>query len=322
MFVSCQKRKLDANAYRDALTFKVWSTFYQMYPKQKDLSHQFRVLLNNDDAAKESVIAALGSLNQDCLRTFFCDTDFSDTSLVSLTEISSLAALAFCSELGLLWPLDEWPLDETIYKDWCRVVKERKALTELKTLYLQEMIQDVPALLHSLSALPDLTLVGFANDSVLEDVNNRRDFIPQMKAHGQWVPASDDQMIQFTDLIYAWGAYSQLAIADRLRLLYDFANEISHTSSAGTGAKASEHAQDGEKVTLSMTDDSIQVPRTKKQLLWYIRKEPPKRSFSKRQRETQTVTATAADKEYSGAKKRKARQTEQQDIWCLLGQFG
>jgi hypothetical protein len=200
-------------------------------------------------------------------------------------------------------------------------VKEKKALTELKTLYLQEMIKDVPALLHHFSALPALTLVGFANSSALEDVNNQREYIPRMKAHGQWEPASDEQVIQFTDIIYGWGAYSQLAMTDRLRLLYEYANEITHTSSAGTGVKALENAQDGEKVTLSMTDH-IQVPRLKKQLVWYIRKEPPQHSASKRQRESQTVIATAMDKEYSGAKKRKVRKDKQQDIWCLLGQFG
>jgi hypothetical protein len=104
-----------------------------------------------------------------------------------------------------------------------------------------------------------------------------------MKANSQWEPASDDQVVQFTELIYGWGAYLQLVMADRLCLLYEYANEITLTSSAGAGVKALRNAQNGVKVTLLVTGH-LHVSRVTKQLVWYVRKESPEQSCSKRQR--------------------------------------
>jgi hypothetical protein len=131
-----------------------------------------------------------------------------------------------------------------------------------------------------------------------------------MKANSQWEPASDDQVVQFTELIYGWGAYLQLVMADRLCLLYEYANEITLTSSAGAGVKALRNAQNGVKVTLLVTGH-LHVSRVTKQLVWYVRKESPEQSCSKRQRGRQTVNALAIDRGCRGAKKRKVRQDKQ-----------
>ena len=307
----------DINAYRDALTFEAWTLFHQAFPAQVQLSHHFRVSHQQADIEWNSIVANLSKLDDPCVRTFFSGlgTSLDLSQLLSLLDIPSLAALSIIplARLGRVHE-SEISADYNRMRNWCRAASEKKALPNLKLLYLgavsKNAAQDT-VLLDYLSALPALTLVGFGRSQL--DLTGA-------KTYGPWEWDMEDSD-RYTWILNAYET-DHRSVAERVLLLYNIA-EGAPLSTSDTWEPRGKflgkllRGKGEREVRLSMTCNG--GISSNDDVVWYRRKDVSPSTSSKRPQESQATTTT--DEGQKGAKKRKVRRNKQQDVGSLLGEF-
>jgi hypothetical protein len=314
------KGGLYADQRSDALTFEARTIFLRAFPAEAKLSHHFRVSREQAEMHWDSIVASLSSLEDPCVRTFFCGLGLGlDTrQLLALTSISSLAALALipAQRTRRSWESDG-VAEYGPVRNWCRAAGEKNALPHLRVLYLgaasMDIAQDV-VLLDYLSALPALALVGLERTSF---------FFTGVRTHGQWEWATQDSD-RYTQLLQGYDEAEHSSVAERVLTLYNIADG---KGSLATGTETKHivslerllRDKHKKQVRLSMTCFSVVSGRFDGDIVWYRRRSFSPPFSSKRPQEGQTTTTT--DEGQKGTKKRKIRQNKQQDIGSLLGEF-
>lgn len=314
----CAPRR-DINAYRDALTFEAWTLFHQAFPAQAQLSHHFQMSLQQTETEWDSIIAHLRKLSDPHVRTFFCGLgiSLSLSRLLSLMNIPSLSALSLipAHRIGRVHE-NEILADYNRLRNWCRAASEKKALPNLKMLYLGATSKDAAqdtVLLDYLSALPALTLVGFKRTQL---------DVPGAKTYGpwEWVKKDSDR---YTLILKGYDEREHRSVAERVLHLYNIA-EGTPLPTSGTWVQPGGSLEKllrgkGEReVRLSMTCFGIVSSRLD-DVVWYRRRSFSPAFCSKRLQESQIVTGV--DRGEKGEKKRKIRRSKQQDVGSLLGEF-
>ena len=314
----------DINAYRDALTFEAWTLFHQAFPAQVQLSHHFRVTREQVDMEWNSIVANLSKLDDPCVKTFFGDLGESlDLSqLLSLLDIRSLAALCLFPLVRLGVHESEISADYNRMRNWCRAASEKKALPNLKLLYLgagsKDAAQDT-VLLDYLSALPALTLVGFRRTQLA--FRRTQLALPGAKTYGPWEWDKEDSD-RYTLILNGYKTH-QRPVVEQVLLLYNIADGAPLPTSdtwelPGKSLGKLFRGKGDREVRLSMTCGSgiFSLPDD---VVWYRRKDLSPSVSSKRPQESQVAATT--NEGQKGAKKRKVRRNKQQDVGSLLGEF-
>jgi hypothetical protein len=305
---------------RDALTFEARTILLRAFPAQPQLSHHFRVSREQAEMHWDSIVASLCSLEDPCVRTFFCGLGLGlDTrQLLALTSMSSLAALALipAQRTRRSWESDG-VAEYGPMRNWCRAAGEKNALPHLKVLYLgaasMDTAQDV-VLLDYLSALPALTLVGFERTSFS---------LTGVRTHGQWEWVKGDSD-RYTQLLQGYDETEHSSVAERVLTLYNIADG-KEPLATGTGTKHGVSLErllrdkHKKQVRLSMTCFSVVSGRFDGDIVWYRRKDFSSSFSSKRPQGSQV--ATGVDGGEKGEKKRKIRRSRQLDVGSLLGEF-
>ncbi|KAF9701513.1 hypothetical protein EKO04_000744 [Ascochyta lentis] len=275
----------------DTLTFSAWTLFQQAYPNQFELNHAFRVSHHDSITSWSSIVKSLSVLDSSVL-TRFCayGMDLDLSQFMSLVDIPSLAALIQINHSR--YRSDNRTMSDFSIRDWCRAVYEKKAFQKLKLLLVPSMSD---ALLRHLVGFPALRLVG-----VSRRCTGRTG---ALKAYGQWIhPGSVDEA-KYTETICG----SQHSIAEKTERLYRYAEEL----------PPSERGVDN-PVTLSLTCAAAEPALHNESISWFIR-DP---AASETQPQWPQDAKTVQDGSGPATKKRKVRQTKQQDVASLLGSFG
>ena len=302
---------LIADQCSDALTFEARTIFLRAFPAEAQLSHHFRVSREQAEMHWDSIVASLCSLEDPCVRTFFCGLGLGlDTrQLLALASIPSLAAL-------VLIPARRGGESDGVaeygqMRNWCRAAGEGNALPQLKVLYLGAVSRDIAqdkVLLDYLSTLPRLTLVGFKRTSLS---------FPGVRTHGQWEWANGDGD-RYTQLLQGYDETKYSSVAERVLTLYNIADGKPPTKN-GVSLERLLRDKHRKQVRLSMTCFSVVSGRFDGDIVWYRRRSSSPAFSSKRPQESQIVTGV--DRGEKGEKKRKIRRSKQLDVGSLLGEF-
>ncbi|KAH7094930.1 hypothetical protein FB567DRAFT_16028 [Paraphoma chrysanthemicola] len=148
----------------DALTYNAWNVFYDAFPDELNPQHEFHVYQQDERSTVPtqlpSITGRLTRLDTNLI-TFLCIRDFSLTfdHLKTLISIRTLAGLVLeQSRRG-----GTSDLSARNFTDWCRAVKERDALRQLRLLIMCDFGIGRKTVLPSVTDFPSLRLVGLQN---------------------------------------------------------------------------------------------------------------------------------------------------------------
>lgn len=226
--------------------------------------------------------------------------------LLSLTAVPGLTAL-----VHLLPPQPPpQPFSASDVRIWARAAQEKNALATLRVLVLSAVADDAKdaAILHPLSSLPALTLIGISRASRARpkkhDQTHRQHTDPS-----PWTRPNSTREQDLTAILHGHNTHADRPLAERTNLLHTIASTISNTA----------ESQGPTTLQLSLTcyGDGSLDDRSATDVAWYTR-----RAWVAGVGEKRTLDTGCLNSEEGVEKKRRVRQGKQQDVGAMLGLFG